>query len=90
MTVALMPFPSALNARVGIVGKFSRDSMDCKRAHSRTVMYRFSQAIIGTWVVVIAINDGAVVGRFTRTPEAELYDVLQMSRSSPLQFHSNF
>jgi len=26
--------------------------------------------MIGTWVVVIAMSDGAVVGRLTRTPEA--------------------
>ena len=33
-------------------------------------MYRRSHAMIGTCVVVIAMSDGDVVVRFTRTPDA--------------------
>src|SRR5437867_12563963 len=65
--------------------------MLCKRAHSLGVIYRRSHPIIGIWVVVIATKDGAVLDLFTLTPEAlNWMMVLQMSRFSPLQFHSNF
>src|SRR6266540_2554460 len=48
ITLALMPLPSALKALVGTAGKCFNESIDCSRAHSRTVMYRFSHAMIGT------------------------------------------
>ncbi len=47
--------------------------MLCSLLHSRGVMYRFSQPMIGTCVEVIAMSDGAVVGRLTRTPEARIW-----------------
>ena len=46
---------------------------------------------IGTCVCVIAIRAGAVVGRFTRTPEARTcMTYSSMSRTPPCAFHSIF
>jgi hypothetical protein len=47
--------------------------------------------MIGTWEVVIATNEGAVLGLFTRTPEARNWiTYFQMFLFSPWQFHSSF
>ena len=47
--------------------------------------------MMGTCVAVMAIREGAVVGFFTRTPEARNWIMyFQMFRSPPLQFHSSF
>jgi hypothetical protein len=37
-------------------------------------MYRFSQAMIGTWVAVMATSEGAVVGRGPYSGSATLDD----------------
>src|SRR5260370_22459583 len=68
-TVTLTAFPKA-SAADALSGRNFRSPIDCSRAHSRGVIYLCSHATIGICVVVIATKDGAVVARFTRTPDA--------------------
>ena len=90
-TSALMAFPRASNATVLACGKMLKFIQALEPGIRRGVIYRRSQAMIGTWVLVIAISDGELVGRLTRTPDARNWMTYrQMSRGPPLQFHSSF
>src|SRR5260370_34305645 len=59
----LTAFRSASNAGPDASGRCVRSCVLCKRADSIGIMYRFYQPMIGTCAVVMAIKDGAVVGR---------------------------
>ena len=69
-TSALMAFPRASNATVLALGKMLELMQALEAGAFAGCRIRRSQAMIGTWVLVIAISDGELVGRLTRTPDA--------------------